>query len=105
MPHLPPFLGHLATQVLRLVEQHEYSGIFAFLLLEESGIPLLVPGDGIMIYAGYRASLGNMNFVLAYLIMEAATLIGASCLYYIGMRAGRPLVLGYGRFVHVDEER
>ncbi|MCL4369179.1 MAG: DedA family protein [Actinobacteria bacterium] len=68
-------------------------------------MPLIVPGDAVMTFAGYQAGIGRLSFVLAYVVMEGATLLGASVLHWIGSWAGKPLLRRYGRYVHLDEER
>lgn len=94
-----------ATDVLRLVEQHQYLALFVLILLEEAGIPLPVPGDGLMMFAGYRASEGRLSFPLAFVFLESGTIVGASILRWIGRWGGRPLVHRYGHYVHLDEHR
>jgi membrane protein DedA with SNARE-associated domain len=41
----------------------------------------------------------------ALLVMESATLLGASVLYLVARRAGRDLVFRYGRYMHLTPER
>ena len=79
--------------------------IFVIFLLEESGVPLPVPGDLALIWAGYHVAGGQSDFVVVLLVVELATLIGASTLYWLRVRGGRPLVVGYGRFLHIDKSR
>lgn len=94
-----------ADELLRFVEQFGYLALFVIVLIEESGIPMPIPGDGLMIFAGYSASTGRLSFPLAYLVIELATLIGASLLRWLGQRGGHYLLLKYGRWLHLDAER
>ncbi|TAK34056.1 MAG: DedA family protein [Chloroflexota bacterium] len=96
-----PFAG----QVLQLLEEHRYLALFVLLLLEESGVPLPLPGDSVMMFAGYSVSTARISFLPAFVCMEVATLIGASILRWIGQRGGRPLILRYGHYVHLDEQK
>ena len=68
-------------------------------------MPLPVPGDLALIWAGYHVAGGQSDFVVVLLVVELATLIGASTLYWLRVRGGRPLIVGYGRFLHIDESR
>lgn len=94
-----------AEDILHLVERHQYLGLFLLLLLEESGVPLPVPGDGLMLFAGYRVAAGHLSFLPAFAVIEVATVIGASILRLISCRGGRPLLYRYGRFIHLDRSR
>jgi membrane protein DedA with SNARE-associated domain len=65
---------------------------------------LPLPGDLALIWAGYLVATGSSHFVVV-LLVELATLIGASTLYWLGLRGGRPLIVRYGRFLHIEESR
>ncbi len=95
----------LATGLLIFLQEWGEIAIFVIFLLEESGVPLPLPGDLALIWAGYHVASGQSLFVVVLLIVELATLIGASTLYWLGLRGGRPLIVRYGRFLHVDEMR
>jgi len=86
---------------------HHYDKIALFLLLtvEESGIPVPVPGDVVMMFAGYRVHLGLMIWYQVLLIGICATLVGSCILYHVGKIGGRPLLRRYGRFLHLTESR
>jgi membrane protein DedA with SNARE-associated domain len=93
----------LSAALLWFIEEWGEVAIFVIFLLEESGVPLPLPGDLALIWAGYRVSAGQSLFVVVLLGVEAATLLGASTLYCLALRGGRPLVVRYGRFLHLDE--
>ena len=94
-----------AEDILHLVEEHQYLALFVLLLLEESGVPLPVPGDGLMIFAGYRVAAGHLSFLPTFATMEAATLLGVSILRFVSRWGGRPVLYRFGRFVHLDQPR
>jgi membrane protein DedA with SNARE-associated domain len=95
----------LATALLNFLQEWGEIAIFVIFLLEESGVPLPLPGDLALIWAGYHVASGQSLFVVVLLVVELATLIGASTLYWLGLRGGRPLIVRYGRFLHIDESR
>ena len=68
-------------------------------------MPLPLPGDIALIWAGYLVASGSSHFVVVLLVVELATLTGASTLYWLGLRGGRPLIVRYGHFLHIDESR
>src|ERR1700680_2464645 len=80
---------------------------FALLYIEESGIPLPVPGDVYVAYLGKVNSSSFSNLVLAWLGIIAVVVGGATNLYLISRRWA-PVLLRH-RFVHdvlgVDEAR
>src|SRR5688572_9381847 len=95
----------LSQALLAFIQEWGEGAIFLVFLLEESGLPLPLPGDLVLIWAGYRVASGESLFVVVLLVVELATLIGGSVLYWLGLRGGRPLVVRYGRFLHVDEAK
>jgi membrane-associated protein len=95
----------LTSTLLMFLQEWGVLAIFVIFLLEESGVPLPLPGDLALIWAGYHVASGQSLFVVVLLVVELATLIGASTLYWLGLRGGRPLVVRYGRFLHINEAR
>lgn len=63
---LPGFLRepswwHELTRGLRIfILQHQTSGLFAVILLEEIGVPLPAPGDVAVAYGGYLTTTGTI---------------------------------------------
>lgn len=95
----------ISEGMLGLIEQWGALAICLLILLEETGVPLPLPGDLILIWAGYRAALGHSHFVVLAVMLELVTLIGASALYWLASKGGRPLILRYGRYLHIDEAK
>src|ERR687883_45637 len=87
------------------LDQHGIVAAFVFLLIEEAGVPVPVPGDFLMLILGVRARQGQVPLWEAIAVMEAATLLGATFLYAGARLAGRGLVYRYGRFVRLNPER
>jgi membrane protein DedA with SNARE-associated domain len=76
------------------------------LTIEESGIPLPVPGDVFVMYTGHLLAHRYVLLVLAWLGLTGCALIGASLLYLVSQRWGRRLVEGeFGRIVHLNPGR
>jgi membrane protein DedA with SNARE-associated domain len=88
-----------------LLDHHGALAAFVMILLEESGVPVPVPGDFLMLAVGVHARESRPPLWQALLIMEIATLVGASVLYFLSARAGRTLVYRYGRYIHLTEQR
>src|SRR5436305_10305767 len=95
----------LSAALLLFIQEWGEVAIFVIFLLEETGIPLPLPGDLALIWAGYRVAGGQSLFVVVLLVVELATLIGARTLYWLGLHGGRPLIVRHGRLLHIDESR
>jgi membrane protein DedA with SNARE-associated domain len=80
-----------------------YSGIFLLMAMESSVIP--IPSELVMPPAGYLAHQGQMNIWLAILMGTAGSLAGAYANYYAAHYLGRPLLLKYGKYVWITEEK
>jgi membrane protein DedA with SNARE-associated domain len=95
----------LVAQIWQLLQHYDTLALYVLLAIEESGIPIPVPGDIVMSFFGYRAHLGLTPWYGALLAGVAATLTGSCILYHIGRRGGRPLLRRYGRYLHLDDAR
>jgi membrane protein DedA with SNARE-associated domain len=80
-----------------------YPGIFLLMAMESSVIP--VPSELIMPPAGYLAQQGQMNMAVAILCGTLGSLAGAYANYFAAHYLGRPLILKYGKYVWITEEK
>ena len=93
----------LSGALLQFIQEWGDAAIFVVYVLEETGVPLPLPGDLILIWAGVRIAQGQSNLFVVLLLVELAILIGASALFWLSAKGGRPLIVRYGRFLHIDE--
>lgn len=96
---------YLTTAAWQLLDQHGQLAVFVLLLVEEAGTPIPIPGDFLMALAGARAAQGQFNLLHILLLMELATVLGASLLYWVAARVGRRVVFRLGRYVGLTPER
>jgi membrane protein DedA with SNARE-associated domain len=61
-----------------------YAGIFAFMLLESSSLP--IPSEVVLPFAGYLVSLGQLNFWGTVAVATIAGITGSLIDYYIGYK-------------------
>lgn len=87
------------------IDHHGVLAGFVLILIEEAGVPVPVPGDFLMLALGVHARQGQVSLLQVLLVLELATLLGASVLYFASARAGRALVYRYGRYIHLHPER
>lgn len=90
---------------LDFLDTHAQLALFLWLLLEEAGLPMPIPGDLVILAAGARVGQGQMSLLLAVVLIEAATLLGSTCLYAVARRGGRPVLYRYGKYFHLDLAR
>ena len=90
---------------LRFLDEHAQLALFVWLLLEESGLPMPIPGDLVILGAGARIGQGRLDWATALVLIEAATLLGSTTLFWLARRGGRPLLLRFGRYLRLDSER
>jgi membrane protein DedA with SNARE-associated domain len=96
-------MHELITWLLETIGALGYPGIFALMAMESSVIP--VPSELVMPPAGYLAQQGQMNMLAVILCGTAGSLIGAYVNYFAAHFLGRPLVLKYGKYVWITEEK
>jgi membrane protein DedA with SNARE-associated domain len=98
-PHLPGFLSSL-TGVL---DHYGYWAIVLFVMIEDFGVP--VPGETILIAASVYAGAGRLNIIAVGVLGFTAAVIGDNIGFAIGHYGGRALVLRWGRYVRLTEQR
>jgi membrane protein DedA with SNARE-associated domain len=97
--HLPGVLHSLEPAL----DEYSYLAVFAFVLLEDFGVP--VPGETILILGAVYAGTGRLNVVLVGAIGLIAAVLGDNIGFLIGHRGGRPLIERYGRYLLITPER
>jgi membrane protein DedA with SNARE-associated domain len=92
---------------LQLIEHYMllygYWAVFFGVMLENAGIP--VPGETILLIAGYFASTGEFNIALVMLIAATGAVIGDNIGFAIGHHYGRNVLLRVGRFFFLTPKR
>jgi membrane protein DedA with SNARE-associated domain len=91
--------------VRTFVQQHQTSGLFLVIFLEELGVPLPAPGDVAIAYGGYLTTTGAIPYPLAYLAVVSGAVLGSACNLTISRRYGRPFIQRFGKYVGVTEEK
>ncbi|MDQ6774450.1 MAG: DedA family protein [Candidatus Dormibacteraeota bacterium] len=98
-------LGGLGGFVTTVLNRYGVGAGLALLYIEESGVPLPVPGDAYVIYIGHAAIGSAPRLVLSWAAIVAVVTAGASNLFLISRRWGRRLLHGpLGPFLHLSPE-
>jgi membrane protein DedA with SNARE-associated domain len=92
---------------LQLIEHYMllygYWAVFFGVMLENAGIP--VPGETILLIAGYFAATGEFHIALVMLIAATGAVIGDNIGFAIGHHYGRSILLRFGRFLFLTPKR
>jgi membrane protein DedA with SNARE-associated domain len=96
-------MHELINWLLTTIGAMGYPGIFILMAMESSVIP--VPSELVMPPAGYLAHEGQMNIWVAILMGTVGSLVGAYANYFASHWLGRPLVIKYGKYVWITEEK
>ncbi|EUJ55999.1 DedA family protein [Listeria fleischmannii FSL S10-1203] len=94
---LHTIIQSLQDFVMYLIDTLGHFGIFLAMLIESVCIPL--PSEVIMLFGGFMAEAGKLNFWLVVLAGILGNLVGSLIAYYIGKAGGRALVLKYGKYI------
>lgn len=96
-------MHELITWLVNTIGALGYPGIFLLMAMESSVVP--IPSELVMPPAGYLAHQGQMNIWVAILLGTAGSLVGAYANYFAAHYLGRPLLLRYGKYVWITEEK
>src|SRR5260370_26370684 len=92
---------------LQLIEQYMlaygYWAVFFGVMLENAGLP--VPGETILLIAGYFASTGHFHLALVMLIAATGAVTRDNIGFAIGHHFGLGFLLPVGRFFYLTSNR
>lgn len=88
--------------MLEPVQTYSYFYLFLILLVEESGVPLPIPGD---IFIAIASGLPSSNYFLIIASVVLATLTGSTILFTIASKFGHPLIVKYGKYIKITPDK
>lgn len=89
--------------ILGWLSHYGYAGLFALLLLGIVGLP--IPDETLLVFSGYLISTRQLHAIPAFLAGFVGSMCGISLSYTLGRTLGQRIVIRYGRFLHITEER
>ena len=92
----------LAT-LTQLFVSYGYWVVFFGVMLENAGLP--VPGETILLAAGFFASTGHFKVLWVMLIAMTGAVLGDNAGFAIGRHYGRGFLLRFGRWVFLTPRR
>jgi membrane protein DedA with SNARE-associated domain len=88
------------------LDRYGYLVGFALIYIEESGVPLFIPGDGFLLYVGHRLPFNFPILFAAWVGFTLAVTLGATNLYLLARRYGRRLLdHRIAKFLHLTPAR
>lgn len=91
--------------MMNLLSKYSFGAICLAVLVEEMGLPMPIPTDLLIVFAGASQPQSLQRLVLWFLALSIASATGASGLYAAVRRGGRPIITRFGRYVHLGPEQ
>jgi len=88
---------------INLFNEWGYWIVFFGVMLENVGIP--VPGETILLVAGFFASQHGFSLPLVMAIAASGAVLGDNGGYWLGRKVGRAFLLKYGKYLLLNEKR
>lgn len=103
---IPDVLDDVAGRLTALLPRYGLLAPFGLLFLEEAGIPLVLPGDVLLMYLGHSLPDSVLAWGITWLALLICVVAGSSVLYFVARRWGRPLAKGrVGAVLHLTPAR
>jgi len=84
-----------------IINHYGYAGIFSLLVFGIVGLP--VPDETLLTLSGYLIYKGHLHLVPTFLAAYLGSICGISISYAIGKTFGRPFLIKYGKYFHINE--
>jgi len=79
--------------------------ILLLVLLQDCGIPTLIPGSLLVLAGGYFVYAGFFGLHQAALSIAIGAFLGANLLFFLARWGGKPLIVKLGRYVGLTERQ
>lgn len=93
----------ILNTLTKLFISYGYWTVFVGVMLENAGLP--VPGETILLAAGFFAASGHFSLPLVMLVAATGAVIGDNIGFAIGHHYGRGFLIRYGKFVFLTPRR
>ncbi|WP_331775936.1 DedA family protein [Sulfurospirillum sp. 1612] len=96
-------LSEIVNWIISTVGTLGYMGIVVMMFLESSFFPF--PSEVVMIPAGYLASQGEMSLTMVLFCGILGAILGSLFNYWLAYKFGRKVILKFGKYFFMDENR
>ena len=94
---------HILDTLLGLFKTYGYWVVFFGVMLENAGLP--IPGETILLAAGFVASGGDFHLPLVMAVAATGAIIGDNIGFALGRRLGRGFLILYGKYFFLTKRR
>ncbi|MDT8337866.1 MAG: DedA family protein [Sulfurimonas sp.] len=95
-------IRELAADLVELIFEWGYLGIFLLMTVESSFVPF--PSEIVLIPAGYLASKGDMSISMIMISALGGSMAGAYINYFLALLLGRKILRRYGKYFFIKED-
>lgn len=101
------WLDHYTDALQHFIASQLVLSPLLLLFIEEMGIPIIMPGDAILAYVGYKLSMSHnaSEFWPAFIVAQISIIGGSSILFFLSRRWGQLFLTKLARFVFVSDKR
>lgn len=92
----------LIEYITQFIALTGYVGIFLLMTLESMIAP--VPSEGVMPFAGFLISDGQLTWIGVLIASTLGSLAGSLASYYMGRYLGEPFILKFGKYLLLNKE-
>lgn len=100
-----PDWGELANSLGQLMSQYGLVAIFLIMLVKQTGFPMPVPSDFIMLAAAAWAATGQVVAWQAFVAILVAIVAGSSLQYLVARKFGEQFLERFGRRIGFSSEQ
>jgi membrane protein DedA with SNARE-associated domain len=98
------FLNRYIELIEVLIQRQSVLAPLLLLLIEEAGVPILIPGDGILAYTGYNIQTAHQSSLwVAFGVAMLAVAVGSSILFFLSRRYGQQFIQKLGKFIFLKD--
>lgn len=98
------WLNQYIEHVEQFIQKQSVLAPLLLLFIEEAGVPIFVPGDGVLAYTGFSVQAAHQTSLwLAFSVALCAVILGSSILFFISKRYGQTLITKLGKFIFLKE--
>lgn len=101
----PTWLHPIERSLRHFVMANPGPGLYLLIFSEEIGIPTPIPGDVVIMSAGYLISIGRLPYAIGVLGVMLGSMTGAYLNYSISRRYGRRFLQRFGHVVGLHHSR
>lgn len=89
----------MPSELANYIIEYGYITIFGLVFLQELGVPNPIPNELILLFAGYLASIGTLDFYWIVITAVSADFIGTTIIYSVFYYFGERIMKHFKRFL------